>query len=246
MKTKLFLSLTIALGISASTLAQYAPDSTNIVAVRKAAPTQSLFVDATNVVVNLPIPDNNSSGVASTVDFTSSIKRIGDLNVNLRISGGFNGDLYGYVTHDSGFSVLLNRVGRTADNNLGYSDSGFDVKFDDDAANGDIHNYRMKLFGNNTTALTGALTGSWAPDARVFDPAAIRDSDPRVAFLNSFIGVDPNGKWTLFLSDVSPGGSATLVSWGLEVTNIPEPSQVALLIAGGFALLLISQRWRKQ
>ena len=26
----------------------------------------------------------------------------------------FNGDLYAYLTHGSGFSVLLNRVGRTA------------------------------------------------------------------------------------------------------------------------------------
>jgi subtilisin-like proprotein convertase family protein len=244
MKTKLIASLTIALGLCTSAYAQYAPDSTNFVALRKSSPPQNIFVETTNFVVNLPIPDNNISGIASSMDVNSSFTRIGDLNVTLKISGGFNGDLYGYITHESGFSILLNRPGKTADNPFGYSDSGFDVKFDDDATLGDVHLYRLKLSGNNNTAVS-PLTGTWAPDARTADPGAVRDTDPRLSLLNSFIGIDPRGKWTLFLADLSPGGASTLVSWGLEVTNIPEPTPIALMIAGGFALLFVSQRFRK-
>ena len=32
--------------------------------------------------------------------------------MTLNLSGGWNGDLYAYLVHNSGFAVLLNRVGR--------------------------------------------------------------------------------------------------------------------------------------
>lgn len=242
MKTILSFGLTAALCVCATATAQeYAPESTNFFAIKKSA-IPTVLTESTNFLVNLPIPDNSPSGIASTMDVTSSIDRIGDLNVSLRVSGGFNGDLYGYLSHDSGFSVLLNRVGRTSTDQLGYGDAGFDVLFDDSAVNGDIHTYRLKLSGNTTFI---PVTGTWAPDARTADPATVTSGDPRTAFLNSFYTADPSGKWTLFLADLSPGGSSTLVSWGLEITQIPEPSQVALLLAGGFMLLFATQRWRK-
>lgn len=241
MKTQLSLALAALLVAGATASAQYAPESTNYFSVRKSIIPTSLLVESTNFLVNLGIPDNNPSGVASTMDFNSSIERIGDLNVTLQISGGFNGDLYGHITHDSGFAVLLNRSGRASDNELGYGDAGFDVTFDDSAVNGDIHTYRLKL----GDSLTGPVTGSWIPDARTADPGAVTTGDARTAYLNSFYEVEPSGKWTLFLADLSPGGTSTLVSWGLEVTAIPEPSHIAIMLVGGFALLMASQRWRK-
>ena len=71
--------------------------------------------------VNLAIPDGSLSGISDTrtvslPDYTS----ITNLQVRLAISGGFNGDFYAYLTHGAGFSVLLNRPGRTVANPIGY------------------------------------------------------------------------------------------------------------------------------
>ena len=200
---------------------------------------------STNYNVNQAIPDNDVSGIqiTRTFNFMSPVmaSNIADLNVSLNISGDFNGDLYAYVTHGaSGFAVLLNRVGRTAANSDGYSDDGFNIKLDDGATgNGDVHVYRVKLGGPLPAGTQ--LTGSWQPDARNVLPQNVLDSDARTATLASFNGLDPNGSWTLFVADLSPGGSSTVVSWGLEVT-VPEPGTVGLMIAGGLTMLYFARR----
>lgn len=246
MKTKSFLVLFTALSLGGTAFAQtVSSPSTNAVAGAFSLTQKLLEVSSTNYLVNLPIPDNNASGIASTKEFSTSIKRLGDVNVTLSVSGTYNGDLFGYLTHESGFSILLNRVGRTAVNSLGYGDGGLNLKFDDDAANGDIHTYRLKLGGDASAALSGALTGTWSPDGRLTDPGTVRDSDSRTAPLFSFFELDPNGKWTLFLADMAPGGTSTLTGWGLEVTAIPEPSNIAIFTIGGF-LLLLSSRYRRK
>lgn len=245
MKTKSILSAALLLGVCSSASAQSFEPITNRVGQSFSALALTVTQVITNYAINLPIPDNNPSGLASTKDFTSTIDRIGDVNVTMKISGNFNGDLVGYLTHSSGFSVLLNRVGRVAGNDLGYDDGGANVKFDDSASNGDIHSYRVKLGGSANAALTGSLLGSWAPDGRSADPGLVRDTDSRTAFLDSFYSLNPNGKWTLFLADLSPGGTSTLDSWGLEITVIPEPADWALMTLGGFVLLFASRNWRR-
>ena len=63
--------------------------------------------------------------------------------------------------------------------------------------------------------------------------AAAFDSASRVNF-SSYNSIDPNGTWTLFFSDVSGGGgTATLNSWSLDITAVPEPVNVALEVFGG-------------
>src|ERR1035441_7780593 len=57
------------------------------------------------------IPDNNPSGVAYGLSFAATGLQISDIKVTLDISGGWNGDLYAYLSHGSSYSVLLNRVG---------------------------------------------------------------------------------------------------------------------------------------
>src|SRR5260370_34558669 len=145
----------------------------------------------TNFPVGTMIPDDDPSGLASAQTVSTPITYLTGVKVTLKVSGTFNGDLYCYLTHGSGHTVLLNRVGRRSSSSLGYGDSGFDVKFDDAATNGDVHAYRLTLNGSNTSPISGALTNVWAPDGRTNSPFAVLNTDPRTAVLSSFNGSAP-------------------------------------------------------
>ncbi|MBS0659956.1 MAG: PEP-CTERM sorting domain-containing protein [Verrucomicrobia bacterium] len=189
------------------------------------------------------IPDGNLSGIAlSQTISTSSILSLDDVEVTLNISGGLNGDYYVYLVHSTpggtGFSVLLNRVGRTTGSPFGYGDSGLTVTFSGSALN-DIHTYQTV-----TNPGGGALTGgTWSPDARNVDPATVDTIDPRTATLASFNGLNANGTWTLFVADVASLGQGTLISWGLHLQGVPEPGTVA---AGAVGALLVAAGWRRR
>ncbi len=190
-------------------------------------PYTNLFPD-----INAPIPDGALTGWSDTrtVDIPA-VGVVSNLQVTLTISGGFNGDLYASLTHESGYAVLLNRTGRTAADGAGYSDSGFTVTFGLGALN-DIHLYQ------GVTGAVSPLTGLWGPDGREVHPLSVLDTDPRTALLNSFVGSSPNGSWTLFLADVDGGGApATLVNWGL-IIMVPEPTTVGLAVLGLCFLVL--------
>jgi subtilisin-like proprotein convertase family protein len=176
-------------------------------------------------VQNGAIPDGNPIGTVDSRTLIGLGSSIQDVNVTLNITGGWNGDLYAYLAHDSGFAVLLNRAGRTENALWGYGDGGVNVTLDDTAESGDIH-----LYGGNSG---GPLTGLWQPDGRNADPASVTDATPQLALLSSFNGSDANGTWTLFFADLSGGGQSQLVSWGLEITTIPEPANLTLIFLAG-------------
>lgn len=199
-----------------------------------------LFTNTLSYTVNQPIPDNDLTGFSDTRTVVSQIFSITDVRVTLNISGGFNGDYYAYLTHGSGFSVLLNRVGRTISSDLGYPDSGFNVVLDDAAAN-DIHTYRLTSNPNG-----GPITGTWQPDGRNIHPTNSFDTTIRTAGLGNLDGLDANGDWTLFLADVSAASTATLNSWGIEIVGVPEPTTWALLGMGGVGLWLQFKRKRRR
>ena len=179
--------------------------------------------------VNSTVPDNDDAGYSNTRNLTTlDITEITSVTVELTFGGGFNGDLYGYLVHGSGFAVLLNRPGRDSATPDGSATVGMDVTFDDAAAS-DLH----------TTIPTsgGAVNGTYQPDGRTTDPLLVVAGDPRPAMLASFSGLDANGNWTLFLADQSAGGTSTLQSWTLTVTGIPEPSAAWLGLACPVILL---------
>jgi len=178
------------------------------------------------VVANGVVPDANYSGFADTqpIIMASPFGTISDVKVTLNISGGYNGDLYAYLVHGSGFAVLLNRPGRTSGNLFGYGDAGFNLTLSDSAA-GDIH-----LYGGNGGS---TLSGVWQPDGRNVAPATVLGADTRSALLGSFTDQSANGLWTLFVADFAVGDQSTLQSWGLEITTIPEPAMGVLGILAG-------------
>ncbi|MGD1086477.1 MAG: MBG domain-containing protein [Verrucomicrobiota bacterium] len=173
---------------------------------------------------NRLLPDGNPSGLSDVRLLNSAIGDITSVTVNLKITGEFNGDLYGYLRHASGtttnFTVLLNRPGKTASNPYGYADSGLNVTFQDGAPNGDIH-----LYQTNTIPPAGSpLTGAWQPDDRDVDPAAVLDSSPRTTALANFHGLNAAGDWTLFLADLQSGGTNQLTQWSLTIVGAAYPT----------------------
>jgi len=188
---------------------------------------------------SLAIADGSGSGVSDLRRLSSSITSIGSLTVSLNISGEFNGDLYAYLRHDSGFSILLNRPGRTADSPSGYGDSGLNITLSDFVTR-DIHSYRAVV----TPAAGSPLTGNWQPDGRNVDPTMVLDSTARTATLSSFAGLSASGDWTLFLADMQSGGTSALESWALEVfaVPVPEPYQYGLVVGAGLMGFVV---WRR-
>jgi subtilisin-like proprotein convertase family protein len=179
------------------------------------AQTTESFTFTTNRVV----PDGNYSGLSDIQSVTSTIGSINSVKVRLKVAGEFNGDLYAYLRHSSGFTVLLNRPGKTVSNPLGYGDSGFDITLDDASPN-DLHLYQAV-----TTPPDGfPLTGTWLPDGRNVDPDVVTDADPQTTSLKNFAGMAASGQWTLYLVDAQTGGTNMLTEWGLDISGSANSS----------------------
>lgn len=170
-----------------------------------------------------PVPDNNPIGLADTRTLATGLDTLLHLTVTLELTQGWNGDLYAYLQHGPGFTVLLNRIGRTAQYLLGSGTSGMNVTFSADAIQ-DIH------LGLPTA---GLLSGVFQPDGRTADPDLVLDSSPRAEGFSLFTGLSPDGDWTLFIADMAAGETSTLRSWTLEITAVPEPSTAWLMTALG-------------
>ena len=185
----------------------------------------------------LAIPDNNPSGLGFGFNVNTPEFDIESLTVTLNISGGYNGDIYAYLSHASGFAVLLNRTGVTGSDPAGYPDNGFSVMLV--AGGTDIHDYRTTLGG---APAGGVLTGTWGADGRLEPTDILRENT-----LDVFTGQNPNGDWTLFLADRSPGSISTLDSWMVDIEAVPEPANVALAVFGGiFAFAQGVRLWRQR
>jgi subtilisin-like proprotein convertase family protein len=183
--------------------------------------------------VSTVIPDNDQVGITDTRTISvPDITEIESVTVTISLSGGWNGDIYAYLVHDSGFSVLLNRPGRSIANPDGSGTVGMEFTFDDSAVS-DIHT-AIPMSG-------GVVTGTYQPDGRITDPYETLNTDSRPAMLSSFIGLNAGGNWTIFLADQSAGSESTLEGWSLQITGVPEP-KAALL--GGLGLLLLLGRRR--
>jgi subtilisin-like proprotein convertase family protein len=170
------------------------------------------FITASRTV-NTLIPDNDLSGLASTISIGNISGPITSIVLTLNLGGTpstFNGDYYAYLTHGSTLVTLLNNVGEPG-LPFGYSDNGFDVTLKDSALN--IHNYQNYNYAMNPNQ---QLTGIWAPDGGA---------------LSLFDDQNAAGNWTLFIADTSPGGTAYLNNWSLEVTTfVPESGSSLVLL----------------
>jgi hypothetical protein len=212
-----------------------------------------------NQTDNALIPDYNTvnlNAVSETINLSGTgIQSVTAVQVSLDVATGdngipFNGDYYAYLTHGSGFAVLLNRVGVTDasnPNDFGYSDLGFDITFTDGGF--DVHNYQNTSYTLNGD---GQLTGPWAPDGRNSSPFTVQATDPRTALLSSFDGGTGDGAWTLVIADASQGSFGVLQDWSLQVSgtgttaSVPDESPLweLLFISGLTGVLCCHRRIR--
>jgi len=184
--------------------------------------------------VNTAIPDNNPSGLVSSISVSGVGQAVSSIEVVLSTQNGWNGDLYAYLEHDGIVSVLLNRSGRTATDSAGAASSGMLVRLSDSALV-DSHTAISDIY-------QAFATGTYQPDARGADPDLVTDASSRSMYLSGFGGHDADGDWTLFVADLSGGDVATLSSWSLSVTTVPEPSGAVLAMLGATGALFIRKR----
>ena len=154
------------------------------------------------------IPDYPGTGVGYSINFADMGLSINNLSITLNLSGGFNSDIYAYLSHGSQIAVLFNQISGTAGNG-----SGFNVTLIEGTANP-----IQTASGTTGVVLTG--TTFTANDN-----------------LNIFNNTDPNGNWTLFFADRSSADQSTLTGFGLDITAVPEPVNTARVIFLGLLAL---------
>jgi subtilisin-like proprotein convertase family protein len=162
------------------------------------------------------IPDNTPAGVAYSVNFGATGLSINNISVSLQLSGGYNSDIYAYLSHGSQIAVLLNQITGTAGNG-----SGFNVTLVEGTSNP-----IQTASGTAGAVLTGSAFAAYNN-------------------LNTFNNTDPNGNWTLFFADLSAGDTSTLTGFSIGITAVPEPVNVALAIFGGLLAAWSLARWRR-
>ncbi len=111
-------------------------------------------------------------------------------------------------------AVLLNRVGISGGDPVGFGYDGWNVTLKDGAAN-DIH---------GESIVSGVLSGTFQPDGRL---APTDDGTGRLALLSAFAGLPGNGDWRLNVGDLAGGGQMQLVSWSL--TLIGEDAMIGVV-----------------
>jgi subtilisin-like proprotein convertase family protein len=172
-----------------------------------------------------------------------------------------NGDLYAYLRSPDGQKIayLLNRPGVPLNNGVGYQDNGLNVRLYDGkddpnhiGVNGqpvafsDVHYYQDdRLYYNKDVPNPDQITGIFKSDGRTLDPQStpgLYSSATRDKTMSVFQGINPAGNWSLFIADITSGGSAKLVSWGLDFVPIPEPQEYALAIGAALMAFGIYRR----
>jgi subtilisin-like proprotein convertase family protein len=149
------------------------------------------------------VPDNNPSGVNTTIAVSGFTGNIADLNFRINgtsattgssgVDHSWVGDLVFKLTSPQGTTVtVINRIDSGGINGNCSNDNFFNTVLDDEAAGGVI-------VDNNCTA---GMTGNFRPAMP----------------LSLFDGENPNGTWTLNVADLVTTDTGTIRAYGLEIT----------------------------
>jgi len=164
------------------------------------------------------IPDNNLSGVASTIVVPSDgFSEITTVTLTLNIIGdptAYNGDYYAYLQNSSGLLMLMSNIDNPPAIPYGSTGNGINVTLADGNPN----------IGTAPYGVNAPLTGTYAPQGGSLDA--------------TFGGnISPEGDWTLFIADTSPGGVGELANWSLTVNGVPDNGSTMMLLGMGVGFL---------
>jgi MYXO-CTERM domain-containing protein len=195
-----------------------------------------------------PIADNDPVLTPFLLSITdSAIVSLTQVEISFELRGvsttGFASDLFASLIRTplgnlldptDPAAVLLNRVGQSDLDPVGFAYNGWNITLSDSAAL-DIHEASLE---------GGVLTGLYQPDGRLLPTDVARPS-----FLAVFVGLGGNGDWRLNLGDLAPDFTLELVSWELKLTGdtlttvVPEASPWT---AGALLLgLTAAGAWRR-
>ena len=197
------------------------------------------LISSGTLTLNQTVTDNNASGIVNTfVNSSTSISSITNVRVNITMSGGFNGDLYAYLTHDGATAILLNRIGTAGTGTFGSSQSGMNIWFNDAITTTNVHT--AGPLGSGSTYQSDGRDASPTDLAAVNGVSATRT-------LTSFNTQQAFGTWTLFVSDLSGGATSTFTSWDMEIEGVPEPVNMALIsmsicFIGGHVIMWVQRK----
>jgi hypothetical protein len=158
----------------------------------------------------------------------STITSLTEVRVGLHLVGvnpgeGWASEMYVSLNQDlTRTAVLLNGVGITGTDPVGFGYDGWNVTFRDGASGGDVHGMLP-----GTTVLLGEVE----PDGRLdaLDTA-------RPSMLSVFVGGTGNGVWRLSVGDLSVGGRMQLVSWSLTLSGASPIPETGVWVGSGVVL----------
>ncbi|MCX6896740.1 MAG: PEP-CTERM sorting domain-containing protein [Verrucomicrobia bacterium] len=205
---------------------------TGLMAMALAGAASATMVVSDNWNIGQVIADGSPVGMTVSQTFGGlDASAINDVTVRLNLTGGYNGDLYGYLVLQSAdlsttTAILLDRIGPGA-----YGNSGSTISV---TLSGNIAGGSSFYLGDiGSVGATGNVTTdvgqNYTPDGNA----------TALSVFNSHIA---NGTWTLFLADLSSGSQSTLVSWGLDISVVPEPATWALIVFGSLVGICAAAR----
>jgi len=167
------------------------------------------------------IPDNSPNvGASAEIDTSGVEGTVAAVNgVTFSISGGWAGD----------FTVVL----QYTDGTVSRSAQLFSGLLGGTAANGGFDN--VTLVGGSGTSLSSAVS------AGSTSPVASGTYNNNINF-SGFSGVSASGSWILYVTDNQGGDAGTLTDWSLDLSVVPEPTNVALGIFGGLLAVVMVVR----
>jgi len=185
------------------------------------------------------VPDNNAGGFTSSANFTGAAGSItGITSVTLQtFSHTWVGDLTIWLEHGANRFTLMQRPrgDATATSTVGDSSNMLGTYTFDVVSATTIE--QAAATSNLTTH--NILAGSYRAAHQTNELATTVGLNDVLSDGSVFNGMDPNGTWTLRITDGAAGDLGTLQGWSAEgtYTAVPEPASMAALGLGVAALL---------
>lgn len=162
-----------------------------------------------NLLIPLGLPAPGGFGpVATNVQtVTGVVGTITDVNVSAIVQHSWAGDVKLTVSHLGTAVTIVDLIGHSTPDSGGCSTDNLDIVLDDEGAGGPIE-----------VQCNGVAPAASSP------PNYTPEHAPGIPFspggLSAFDGLDPNGEWTISVSDGFNLDSGTLLSWALEISHV--------------------------